>query len=138
MRAICAMPEMPVSHFLRFVLVGLLNTVFSYSLYTLLVWLGMHFAAANLCATLAGIAFSFRTQGALVFGSHDWRLLRRFVPVWIGIYSINVGLITVLMAAGFNAYFAGAVALPPTILLSFLLQKRFVFASAGNKASLES
>lgn len=116
--------------FLRFVLVGLLNTGFSYSLYTLMVWLGFHFAAANLCATLAGIAFSFCTQGMLVFGSYDWRLLGRFVPVWIGIYGINVALIALLVGAGFSAYSAGAMALPPTVLLSFLLQKRFVFAPA--------
>ncbi|MBL8352953.1 MAG: GtrA family protein [Burkholderiaceae bacterium] len=124
--------------FLRFLLVGVLNTGFSYSLYTLLLWSGLHFAAANLCATLAGIAFSFRTQGALVFGSHDWRLLRRFVPVWIGIYAVNVGIIALLVRADLNAYAAGAVALPPTVLLSFLLQKRFVFAPAGGKASLGS
>jgi len=132
------MLEMPSSRFLRFLVVGVLNTGFSFSLYTLLVWLGVHFAAANLLATLLGIAFSFRTQGALVFGSHDWRLLRRFVPVWIGIYIINVVIIAVLMEAELNAYAAGALALPPTVLLSFLLQKRFVFAPDGGKASLES
>lgn len=59
---------MQASLFLRFLLVGLLNTGFSFSLYMLMVWLGMHFAAANLFATLTGIAFSFRTQGTLVFG----------------------------------------------------------------------
>jgi putative flippase GtrA len=129
---------MQASLFLRFLLVGLLNTGFSYSLYMLLIWLGMHFAAANLLATLTGIAFSFRTQGALVFGSHDWRRLRRFVPVWLGIYGINVGTIALLVEAGLDAYAAGAVALPPTVLVSFVLQKRFVFAPAGCKASVES
>jgi putative flippase GtrA len=115
------------SQVMRFVLVGALNTGFSYSLYVLLVWLGLHYAIANLCATIVGIIFSFRTQGALVFADRDWQHLRRFVPVWLVIYGINVGLIALLVRAGLNPYLAGAAALPPTVALSFLLQKHFVF-----------
>lgn len=122
----------------RFVLVGVLNTAFSFSIYGLLVWLGLHYSIANLVATVAGIVFSFRTQGALVFGNRDWRLFRRFVPVWAVIYGVNVGLIALFISAGLNAYSAGAAALPPTVVMSFLLQKHLVFRLGGRVASIGS
>jgi putative flippase GtrA len=115
--------------FLRFVAVGVLNTAFSYSIYAVLVWAGMHYAPANLLATMAGIVFSFRTHGTWVFDNRDWRLLRRYVPIWIVLYLLNVGLIGLFVRLGLGPYVAGAIAVPPTVLLGFVLQKRYVFAA---------
>ena len=113
---------------MRFLLIGLLNTGFSYSLYALFLWVGINFILANLFATVLGVIFSFRTQGAFVFGNRDWHLIWRFVPVWVFIYMINVMLIALILQVLPNAYIAGALALPATVILSFLLQRRFVFA----------
>jgi len=111
----------------RFLLVGVLNTGFSYGLYVILVWAGVHFAVANLVATVAGILFSFRMQGRFVFGNTDGALLWRFVPVWIVLWLLNVGLITALVRWGLDPYSAGALALVPTVAASYLVQKHFVF-----------
>lgn len=123
------MPDHRTSRPLRFVLVGLVNTAFSYSLYALLVWLGVHFAVANLGATVAGILFSFRTQGRWVFGDTRWGRLRRFVPAWALLYLFNVAVIAVLVRFGLDAYTAGALALVPTVAASYLVQKHYVFAA---------
>ena len=112
---------------IRFVLIGVVNTAFSFGLYLLFVYLGLHFATANLLATLAGIVFSFRMQGSLVFDNKSWKPLLRFVPVWTLIYLLNVALIAALTALGMNAYAAGAAALLPTVAMSYFMQKRFVF-----------
>ena len=113
---------------LRFIAVGVLNTSFSYGVYAVLLWLGLNFVAANFGAVLLGIIFSFRTQGTYVFGSSRWGRLRRFVPVWGVIFLLNICVIALLLRFGLNAYVAGAVALVPITLLSYLLQKFFVFA----------
>lgn len=113
--------------FLRFVLVGILNTAFSYCVYAALLFLGLNFALAQLGAVLLGIFFSFVTQGALVFDNSDPRLLFRYTLFWIAIYACNVALIKLLRSAGLNDYAAGAVALPPIVLLSFAMQKYLVF-----------
>jgi putative flippase GtrA len=124
---------------LRFVAVGVLNTGFSYSVYLVLIWLGLHFSLANLLATVVGILFSFRTQGALVFSNQSWHLFRRFAFVWLLVYLVNVSFIALLVHAGLGAALAGLVAIPPTVLLSFLLQRRFVFTnSRGGEVSVES
>src|SRR5690242_21327465 len=55
--------------FLRFVLVGVMNTAFSYLVYALALLVGLNYALASLIAVVAGVFFSFRTQGTLVFGN---------------------------------------------------------------------
>lgn len=120
--------------FLRFVLVGCVNTGFSYGLYAFFLWLGLNFALANLLAFSISILFSFSTQSRLVFGNHDWRLLLRFVLVWCAIYLFNIGLIALLMRMQMSAYLAGALALVPVTLLSYLLQKLVVFGPSRSRA----
>lgn len=114
----------------RFGLVGVLNTAFSYGVYAGLLYAGLGYVWANLLALVIGILFSFRTQGALVFNNRDHRLIGRFALCWGLIWLVNVGLIAALVRAGFDAYWAGALALPPVTLLSFFMQKVLVFAPA--------
>ena len=115
--------------FVRFVLVGMLNTGFSYGVYAAFLYLGLPFALANLLALLLGIAFSFRTQGALVFGNRDPRLIVRFAACWLLIFGCNIGLIALLMRAGLDAYTAGALALLPVTLVSYFVQRLLVFGA---------
>ncbi|MDH4393714.1 MAG: GtrA family protein [Aquabacterium sp.] len=113
----------------RFVLVGCVNTGFSYALYALFLWLGLNFALANLLAFVISLLFSFVMQGSLVFRNLALRLLWRFVLAWVLVYLFNIGLIAVLMQMGQSAYLAGALALVPVILLSYLIQKFVVFGT---------
>jgi putative flippase GtrA len=113
--------------FVRFVLVGVLNTGFSYGVYALLLYLGLNYVVANASAVALGVVFSFKTQGRLVFGNRDSRLLFRFALFWVLIWLVNVLFIALLIRAGLDAYMAGLVAVAPTTLLSYLVQKRFVF-----------
>lgn len=119
----------------RFGLVGVLNTGFSYAIYAALLALGLPYAAANLGALLIGIVFSFRTQGRLVFLNDDKQRFLRFVAVWAAIYVVNVTLIGLFVSFGVGAYAAGAVALGPIVLLSFVAQKYFVFTLERDDAS---
>lgn len=113
--------------FVRFVLVGVANTGFSYAVYAMLLYAGLNYALANLGACLLGIMFSFRTQGILVFRNPAWRPLSKYVAFWLLIYLCNIGLIKALLSCGFNPYAAGALALAPIVALSYTLQKYVVF-----------
>lgn len=116
----------------RFVLVGVLNTAFSYGVYAAMLWLGLSYWAASLISMLMGVVFSFRTQGQLVFGNSSWRLFGRFVLVWLFILAFNLSLIGGLIRLGMDAYGAGAVALIPVVGLSFLAQRFIVFRPASD------
>lgn len=115
------------SQAIRFVLVGVLNTMFSYSVYAILLFVGLNYALANLGAMLLGILFSFHSQGRFVFDNTDIRRIGRFVFVWTMIYIMTITIIGLLIAYSINPYIAGAIALPASALASFVAQKYFVF-----------
>lgn len=112
---------------LRFLITGGVNTGFSYGIYALLVFMGLNFAVSNLCSLVLGILFSFRTQAALVFNSTGRGLFWRYVAVWTVLYFSNILMIGGLIRLGANAYTAGAIAIVPTAVMSFFLQKYVVF-----------
>lgn len=120
------------SVFVRYVVVGVVNTAFSFSVYLACVWVGMAAALASLVSLLIGIVFSFKTQGAFVFLNRDPRLFLRFVAVWSLVYVFNIGMIYGLMSTGQNASVAGALALAPTMLVSFVLQRRITFGGPAD------
>jgi len=117
--------------FVRFLFVGTLNTVVGYTVYALLLYLGLPYAAASLGALLLGILFSFRTHGALVFGNRDSGLIFRFASCWGIIYLANIALIAGLRQLGLTDYVAGAITMLPVALLSYLMQKFLVFEATG-------
>lgn len=119
------------SQFLRFVVVGTINTCFSYGIYAGMLFLGAGYAVANLVALMLGVLFGFKTQGHLVFRNPSNRLIGRFVLGWSIIYLTTITLIGRLVAYGLDAYTAGALALPFSALLSYLTQKYFVFRPAA-------
>lgn len=116
----------------RFVVVGVLNTAFSYLVYAFFVFLGLPFQVANLLALVMGIAVSFKTSGRFVFRNTDNRLFGRYVANWTVIYLASVLLIGGFMKLGADAYVAGLMALPLTTGLSFLSQKFLVFRRPGS------
>lgn len=124
------MPNVLSFQFVRFLLVGALNTSFSYAIYALLLYFGLEYVAANFGALVLGILFSFRTQGHWVFRNRNGRLLFRFAAYWGLIFLLNILLITLLIRVGMNAYWAGAFALVPVTVISFFVQKILVFGSS--------
>jgi putative flippase GtrA len=115
----------------RFVIVGTINTGAAYAAYATLLYAGLPYAAASLGALVLGLLFSFRTQGALVFGNRDGRLFFRFAACWGAIYLLNTVLIGSLIRLGLDAYSAGALAIVPVTVFSYLTQKFLVFNVTG-------
>jgi putative flippase GtrA len=111
----------------RFLLVGGINTLFSYAIYALLLYFGLQYALANFLAMLSGIFFSFQTQGRLVFQNSDQRLIWRYALFWFVLYLCNIVLIKLMLVGGVDAYSAGALAFPVIVVLSFFMQKMLVF-----------
>ena len=113
--------------FLRFVLVGGLNTVFGYALFALFAWAGLPYPVAIALATVAGVLFNYQTTGRLVFSGPGRGRLWRFFAVYGVVYVLNVAAVSALLRTGLNVYAANALAIPPLVLASFLLQRSFVF-----------
>lgn len=115
------------SQFVKFLLVGLLNTGWSYVLYAGLLYLGLDFGVASLITIIISVGFGFLTQGSLVFGSLTREALLRFILVWVLIYLAYLCVVAGAQRIGLNSYVGGLIATPIVAILSYFLQRRFVF-----------
>ena len=118
---------MAVPRFVKFLLVGLLNTGIGYLLFTLFTLLGFPSAIALGMTYVFGVTSNFFTTGRLVFGTARPALFARFVGVYVIIYLVNLGLLTVLTDNGMNKLAAQAVLVPFMAVLSFVSFKLYVF-----------
>lgn len=112
---------------ISFILIGIVNTIFGYTVYAIFLSIGFNYILSTLLATLLGILFNFKTIGKYVFDSHNNRLIFKFFSVYVIIYFVNILIIKTLKTYGYNDYIAGAFALPVSALLSFILNKYYVF-----------
>lgn len=117
--------------FAAFLCVGALNTLVGYLLYSFFVFIGCNYIFAPLFSTLLGVLFNFKTIGAWVFKSRDNKLIGRFFAVYAIVYALNVAGLKAFAAWGVaNLYLAGLALALPLALLSFALNKKYVFVSS--------
>jgi putative flippase GtrA len=113
--------------FVKYAIAGVVNTIFSYCVYALLIFIGLHFSLATFLQMVAAIIFNFYTFGKFVFKNSDKKLMMQFIPVSIVLYFVYTGGIKLLKINGFNDYISGAIMLAPTAVLSFVLNKYLVY-----------
>lgn len=121
------------NRFFRFLIIGGINTLFGYSIFALFIFIGLHYALASFLALLAGVLFNFKTTGRFVFQSKNNLLIFKFASIYLMIYLINVGFLKFMATLYINMYLAGALVVFPVAILSFTLQKKFVFRTENTK-----
>ena len=125
------MRELLSSRFVRFLMVGVMNTIFGYIVFALAIKLGAAYQIALIFSTLVGLLFNFKTIGVLVFGSHDNLLIFKFFGVYVIIYILNVYAIKGLDHYSISHYVEQAILAFPLGILSYVLNKNFVFTKTA-------
>jgi putative flippase GtrA len=114
--------------FFRFIIVGIINTAFGYAVFAFLIYLKFHYSIAVLISTILGVLFNFKTIGEIVFNNKSNRLILRFCMVYFITYWLNVFIIFIFKKViSENLYLVGFLALIPVALITFFLNKYFVF-----------
>lgn len=136
--------------FVRFLFVGVINTAFGYGVFLLFIWFGMHYSVALLFSNILGILFNYKTTGYIVFQNKSNRLLLKFFMVYGVVYLFNLLELYFLDKSGVYEFILSlpildfieelplntnkigdaigqAITLLPNAILSFLLNKIFVF-----------
>lgn len=116
--------------FLRFLIVGTLNTALGYGLFLAALAIMPTPFTALVAATILAVLFNFRTTGDLVFGVRDPRLLARFFGVYAIVFANNSFGLAALQQVGFRPWLRGLMLLPGGVVVSYLLNRRFVFRNA--------
>jgi putative flippase GtrA len=117
--------------YIRFLMVGGVNTIFGYGVFAALILLHLHYTLAALLSTICGVLFNFKTTGTLVFKNKSNRLIFRFFGVYLITYLLNIGLLKLFAINGVGSLAAQAILALPLATISFLLNRKFVFSSAG-------
>jgi putative flippase GtrA len=113
---------------IRFLIVGLINTLVGYSLYAFFIFIGLSYPIAVLFSTVLGVAFNYKSIGSLVFAHEGESRALPFIGVYVIVYGLNIYGLWQLEVLGIeNKYIAGALLLVPLAALSFLLNKYWVF-----------
>lgn len=114
--------------FIRFLIIGAVNTAFAYAVYAISIFIGLHYTLAALAQTVLGTLFSFKTMGCFVFDNPDNKLLFKFIAVYTGCYFLNIGFLRLLTQFILsNLYIAGLISSALVALVSFCLNKWVVF-----------
>lgn len=113
--------------YIRFLIVGGINTIFGYCMFALFIYLNFHYAVAAFLSTTLGILFNFKTTGVIVFKNNDNKLIINFFLVYGILYIINVGWLKIFNMFAFSNYIAGLILLLPSAVIGFFLNKIFVF-----------
>jgi len=113
--------------FYRYLVVGIGNTVFGYSIFMLFLYIGLHYSVAVLLSTIIGILFNFYMYGRVVFKSNSWELFRKVCFFYLILYLINITLLAILNTYMVNLYIAGIIVLPLVSFLGFIFNRRYVW-----------
>lgn len=119
--------------FFKFVLVGILNTIISYTVYFLLIRLSVSFVIASAVGQICGIINSYFMNKNFTFGSKEksiWEVVR-FLLVYLFQYIFNVVFIYLVP---FSYEVTGLIVLPINPIISFLGHKYFTFRNKNKSA----
>jgi putative flippase GtrA len=111
----------------RFLLVGLVNTAFGYFVFAMLILLGAPRLWAVIGATALGALFNFRSIGRHVFDRSDITFLPRFLGVYAGQCAVNVGALALLAKAGFSPLVGQAILVPFLAVAVYFAMQTLVF-----------
>lgn len=115
--------------FLKFILIGIINTLFGYGVFALFLYFGMSYITALFLATCCGILFNFKSIGIYVFQNKKNNLLLKFILLYLAIYIVNLILMRSFNYFIHNMYLSGIITLIATAGLSFICNKKYVFAN---------
>ncbi len=107
--------------FLRFLVVGVVNTAVGYGLYAALVLAGLGPQAALAMAFALGVLWNYGTHARLVFGTGGYRRLPAYAVAYLAIYAVNAFGLARAIAGGVDPLVAQLVLAVVMAGLSFVL-----------------
>lgn len=118
--------------FIRFLVVGGLNTAFGYCVFTGIVLLTGNQNLAVIVGNIVGALFNFFTTGRLVFANKGFRAFAPFVLGYVLVLLVNLALVDLFVAMGLGKLLAGLAALPFCVLISYAYNSLVVFRRLGS------
>lgn len=116
----------------RYYQAGIVNTIFGYLCYALLVSAELNMYVAQVIAHILGTAFNYFTYSRYAFADAN-RSPMRFTLSYIFNYALSVGVLFAFAQFISSPYLAGLLAIVLVSALNFIILKRFVFRAKADR-----
>lgn len=120
----------------RFIAIGIVNTIFGYSVFALLYVVSGDHRMSIVGATIVGVIFNFFTTARIVFKNSNNRLIFRFISGYAISLGANMMLLEVLVRAGVGPLVAQLICLPPVVVLTYFVNARLVFRNKPAQSTI--
>ncbi len=107
--------------FVKFIIIGVLNTLFGYAVFALLVILNVPPQLALALAFAIGVIWNYWTHAKLVFGQQGLSRFPAYAASYLLIYGLNSGGLALALQAGSSPLMAQAVLAPVAAVISFFV-----------------
>ena len=115
----------------RFLVTGVVNSAFAYAVFVICDYLiDIGYLWSVFVSWCLGVCFSFMMFRTFVFteGARSWRSFSRFLPTYVFLLAVNMAGMKVLVDfAGWNSLIAQAIVMAGCAVLSFIINRLFVF-----------
>ena len=113
----------------KFLGVGVLNTLFGYGIYSALVFIDLPYLAALFVATVVGVIFNYYSFGRLVFKANGgWLVFGKFIAAYVVVYVINAALLSIMTQfINLSPYLGQVLCILPNVAISWLLMNQWVY-----------
>lgn len=118
----------------RYYQAGVVNTLFGFGLYALLVRAGLNMYAAQVIAHVAGVGFNYLTYSRHVFRDSG-PAKTRFVASYVVNYLLSVATLALVSLVVESPYVAGAITTVAVSLLNYFALKHLVFTRRAVQGS---
>lgn len=116
--------------FIKFIIVGIINTIVGYGTYSLLITLKINYIIANTISTIIGISCSYLLNKKITF--NDIKTTKETPIKFISVYALSyilgtISLTVLVKKCNVNEYIAGFINLFITTFISWFGHKYFSF-----------
>lgn len=119
----------------RFLLVGILNSIFGFLIFSAMVWLGHGSMMALLAGNAAGLVFNFFSTGGLVFQTLALHRFPKFAACYASMLLINYALLGILAPLVNSTIVAQAILTLPMAALAYAIMTFWVYKTRKNNGS---
>lgn len=121
----------------RFLIVGILNTIFGYAIYAFLLFVNVPYLIALFIATVAGVIFNYFSFGRLVFQSLGGRFVFvKFVIAYAIVYLVNAFILEILTQKFlYDPYVGQVICIPISVILSWTIMNKWVYKNDNRNAT---
>ena len=114
--------------FIKYILTGILNTFFGFSIYALFISLNFNVEYSLFFATIVGVIFNYFSNSKLVFDkSLSLKIFMKFISFYSIVYFCNIFTVKILNKIISDLYLSGLISICIFAVISFFVFNLLIF-----------